>query len=100
MKTIHQCDIPDKVSASDTKLKDLQTITLHLSMGESRTCVNFGAVNSLFVSVFLRTTHIDRFIKSIHLAERNIFPHHSPPVPTIKIRKARSEVEHNHTEAR
>lgn len=76
LNSIRQCDIPDIRRASDSKLKVSVTITLDLLMDETRTQINFGAVDILFVLVLLAKTHVDRFIKSIHPDERNIGPNH------------------------
>lgn len=66
---------------------------LHLRMGESRTRANFGIASELVVPILLGTTYIDRFIRSIHPAERKIVPYHYPPVPKLIVYKARSEPE-------
>lgn len=54
-----------------------------LRTGESATLVNFGNEIDLVVPILLGKTCIDRFIKSIHLAQRKLVPHHSPPVPIL-----------------
>lgn len=66
VQNIHQRDVPEIRSASDTRLSVLGTITLHLRMGESRTCVMVGVVEKLAVPMLLRKTIIDRFIKQVN----------------------------------
>lgn len=82
-------------SASDTKLKVSEIITLNICMDESQTRVTFGVVNKLAVPVLLVTKLIDRAIKSIHTAERKIVPHHSSPISVSMVRDAQSEAEKN-----
>lgn len=81
-------------SASDGKLKVSVTITIHLRTDESGTCVNFYAVNEMVFSGILKTTYIDRFIKSIHPAKK-IDPCRSPSVPMLMVHDAKSEAEKN-----
>lgn len=78
-------------STSDMKLKMSGTKTPFLCMGGSRTRISFDVVNKLVVPVLLETACINRFIKSIHLAQRKIFPHRFSPVPVLTVHEARSE---------
>lgn len=55
-------------------------------------------MNEPVVSALLETTYIDRFIKWIHLAERKIVPHHSPPVPILMVHETKSVTKKNGTE--
>lgn len=71
---IHQHDIREIQSAFDTKLVLSATITLHLWIGEFSTRVAFGVVDKQASPVLLRKTFIDRFMNSIHPAERKIVP--------------------------
>lgn len=61
--SIHRSDMPEIRRASNTKLVVSRTITLQLRMGESCTRVTIGVVDKLAVSVLLRTTSIDGFVK-------------------------------------
>lgn len=83
--------MPDIRSALDTKLKVAREMNPHLSTGESRTRVSFRVVSELVVPVRLRTTYIDRFIKSIHPAKRKIVRYHSWSVPILIVHEAGSE---------
>lgn len=99
LDSIRQCDIPDIRSTPGTKLEVSETITLHLCMGELLTSVNYGVIKALEVPVFLGTTYIYRFIKSIHPAEREIVPYHSLPVPILMLKEAKRETKKNSTKA-
>lgn len=48
----------------------------------------------------LGTTYTDRFIMSIHQAERKIVLHHSPAVLILRVHEARSETVKNNTKTR
>lgn len=87
--SIGQRDMLDIRNAFDTRLKVSGTITLHLGMGGSRTRVNFGFVNEQVVPVLLVAMYTNRLVRSIHLAQKKIFPHHSPPVPVLLYMKRR-----------
>lgn len=69
-------------------------------MGVSHTRVSFCDVNELVVPIFLGTTYIDRFIKSINSVERKIIPHHSQQVPMLIVQEVRSEAEINQSDTR
>lgn len=67
-------------------------------MGKARTRVTFRVVNEVVVPSLLRMTYINRFIKSMYPAERNIVPYHLPPVPILLIHEAKSDHEENKLE--
>lgn len=50
---------------------------LRLRIGDSCTCVAFGVALNIAVPMLLGRIFIDRFIKSVHPAERITFPYHS-----------------------
>lgn len=50
---VHQRDMPESRSTSDTKLKVSGTIALHLRMGKSRIHVKINIVKGLLLSVLL-----------------------------------------------
>lgn len=82
-------------SASNTKLVESKTITLHLYMPEKRIQVAFRVVNSLAVTVLIAMTFIGRFIKSFHVIKRKIIPQSSPPVRFLVVHEINSEAEKN-----
>lgn len=59
-------------------------------MGESRTRFNVGVVNKLVVHTLSGTSYMDRFSKSVHLAERLIVLNHSTPVPILMVHEVRN----------
>lgn len=72
---ICESDMPETRSDSDTRPVESGTIILHHRACESHTLVIFGVVDIFPVSVLLRTTFINRFIKFIYSAERMIVRH-------------------------
>lgn len=69
LDTIRQQSWLNVWSASDNKLKVPGTTRLYLHMDASRRHVNSGVIRQLVVSVLLRCTLVDRFIKSLSHAE-------------------------------
>lgn len=72
LNSICQDNKPKIWCASDKKLTMSTAITLHLQIGETRTIVAFGIVDKYTVPVLLRAIFINKFIRSIHPAERKI----------------------------
>lgn len=62
-------------------------------MSESRTRVTFGAGEKLAVPVFMGTTFIEEFIKSIHPAWRTIVAQHPPQVQILIVHEVKTEAE-------
>lgn len=58
--------------AYNIELEQSGTITLHLSMDESRTYITHRIVDNLFFPIISGTPFIDGLIKAIHLVERKI----------------------------
>lgn len=87
---VHQSDMLEIQSASNTKLDIFGTFTLHLPTGKSRTRVRVGVVVKLAVLVLLENTFFDRFVCSIHLDDRKFFQEHSPPVSILSLPKTRN----------
>lgn len=90
---IFQSDISVIRSSSNAKYTVAGSITLHLSIDESRTQVAFGVIDKFAVPVLLGTTTIDRAVQSSYEARRNVIPYHSLPLPTLMVHEARSIAE-------
>lgn len=80
---------------SNSKLEVSGNIIIHCRMGESCTRDDFGAVNELLVAVLLKKTYINRVIRTTHLTEEKLVPHHSSLVPILMVYKAPGEAESN-----
>lgn len=68
--------MPKMRNALETKLEMSGIIIHHHLMGKSYLYITFRVVNELFFVVLLETKFFDRFIKSIHLVEMKVVPHH------------------------
>lgn len=67
-------------------------------MHEWRIPITFRIVNELFEPIIWETAFIDRFIQSIHPAEKKLFPHESPLVPILMLHWACKEAKKNESD--
>lgn len=85
---IRQRRMPEIPSTSDSRLVVYRSISFHLRMEESRTRATICSMDKLPVPVILETTFIDKLLKSIRPAERNLLRYHFPPEPILMVQGA------------
>lgn len=100
LDSIHQTDMPDIASASNTKLKMSGNMTHDLHMTESRTRVSLGVIGELFIPVLSWKTCIDGFVKPIHRAERKSVSYRFPQMITLLIHETGRETEMDNSDTR
>lgn len=93
LDNIHQLDLADIRSASDSNLKVSGTVTRQLRIGKARTRINSSVVSDLAVSVLLATTYINKFIMRMHLVERYTIPYQPQLVPILIVNNDEREAE-------
>lgn len=71
-------------------------IFLHLRIGVICICVWPGSGTHLVVGVILNTNFLDRFIRGMFPAERNVVPWHSLPV--AKVMRNQQKEKNRHTQ--
>lgn len=83
-------DLPGIWSASQTNLYVSRAISLNLLIFQSYTRTMIALLDDLVAPVLLWATFVDWIMNSVHQAERNIFPYHSPPVPILIIHETQT----------
>lgn len=72
--------MPHLCKRTQEPLRIVETILLHVRLGDLRVEVWFGIVHNLAVDILIGTPFIDCFTRGIFLAECKVVPWHSHPV--------------------
>lgn len=90
LHNIRQPDLPDICIASNNKLKVSGTINFPLRTDKLGAHVKLSVISKVVIPALLGITCIGRFIMSLNQAEMKIVLYHSPPVPILMEREAKS----------
>lgn len=85
--------MPEIGGVSDRKLVVSGNVPVHICLGKLRSRLTFCAVDQLAVRVILGAISMDKFINPIHPAERNMVPHHYPPLPNLMTHEGKRAVD-------